>query len=143
MRVAARSTDKIRALGDVALFASCNRKELARIASLADTVEMPKGSTLTREGRPGREFFVIAEGQADVLVDGELVASLGPGAHFGEMALIDTGPRSATVVSRTPMTLFVLDCQSFSTLLNDAPPVARKLLKSLAVRIRHAENAPV
>ncbi|HVE90681.1 MAG TPA: cyclic nucleotide-binding domain-containing protein [Actinomycetota bacterium] len=141
MRATTRGTDKIRALGDVALFESCTRKELARIASLADTVDIGQGSVLTREGSPGREFFVIADGEADVHIDGEVVARLGPGSHFGEMSLLDQGPRTATVTARTPMTMFVLDGRSFGTLLNEAPAVAKKLLRTLAIRIRDAEGA--
>ncbi|HVL81664.1 MAG TPA: cyclic nucleotide-binding domain-containing protein, partial [Actinomycetota bacterium] len=104
-------------------------------------VEVPAGTVLTREGSPGREAFVIAEGRASVTLDGRAMAELGPGAFFGEMALLDRGPRSATVEALTPMTLFVLDARSFSSLLAETPSVVRKMLQTVAVRLRAYESA--
>jgi len=132
---------KVELLGGVPLFSACSKRELSRIASLADEVDVPEGKVLTREGDQGREFFVVVEGQARVMVgDRGRVSALGPGASFGEMSLLDQGPRSATVEAETDMQLLVLDARSFSSLLNEVPSVARKVLAAMAGRLRAAER---
>jgi CRP/FNR family transcriptional regulator, cyclic AMP receptor protein len=132
---------KVELLGRVPLFSACSKRELARIASLADEVDVPEGKVLTREGDPGREFFVVVEGKARVVVGGRgRLSALGPGASFGEMSLLDQGPRSATVEAETDMELLVLDARSFSSLLNEVPSVARKVLAAMAGRLRVAEK---
>jgi len=132
---------KVELLGGVPLFSACSKRELSRIASLADEVDVPEGKVLTREGDQGREFFVVVEGQARVMVgDRGRVSALGPGASFGEMSLLDQGPRSATVEAETDMELLVLDARSFSSLLNEVPSVARKVLAAMAGRLRAAER---
>lgn len=133
---------KIDVLRDVPLFKSCTDKELTKIASLVDEIEMPAGRTLAVEGRPGRECFVIADGEAVVTLQGDEIAHLGPGDVFGEMALIDHGPRSATVRATSPMRLFVLDPRNFSTLLARHRSVARKVLQAVVERLRTTEDAP-
>ncbi len=138
----ARKKGKIDVLQNVWLFSACTSKELGRIASLVDEAEVPKGATLTKEGAVGREFFAVADGKATAKLRGKKIASYGPGDFFGEMALIDQGPRSATITSDTPMKLYVLDSRSFSTLIDRHPAVARKILRGLAGRLRKAEKAP-
>lgn len=133
---------KIELLKRVSLFSACSDRELRRIASLADTLEVKEGAVLAREGRPGLEFFVIASGKAKVTIGRKRVASLGSGDFFGEMALLDQGPRVATVAAETPMTVYVLDSRSFSTMLGDVPTVARKILRGIAHRLRDAETGP-
>ena len=128
-------------LRGVSLFSACSKRELSRIASLADQIDVPKGKVLTREGEPGSEFFVVIEGQATVIVGKRgRIAPLGPGASFGEMSLLDQGPRTATVEAQTDMQLLVLDARSFSSLLADVPSVARKVLAAMAGRLRVAET---
>jgi CRP-like cAMP-binding protein len=107
-----------------------------------DEAEVPKGATLTKEGATGREFFAVADGKATAKLRGRKIASYGPGDFFGEMALLDQGPRSATITSDSPMKLYVLDARSFSTLIERHPAVARKILRGLAGRLRKAEKAP-
>lgn len=129
-------------LRDVPLFSACTRKELSLISKLADRVEIGAGDVLTQEGSPGREFFVIAEGTAAVDVRGKVVAKLGPGDFFGEMALLDLGPRAATVRAESPMTVYVIEQRDFGRLLDDVPVVARKILAGLAARLRQVQGAP-
>lgn len=129
-------------LADVVLFSGCNRKELAQVAALATEVEIPEGKVLAREGAPGREFYEILDGKASVSIDGAEVATLGPGDFFGEMALLDQGPRVATVTASTPLEVAVLDPREFSTLIEEHPGVAQKVLKVMAQRLRDAERAP-
>ena len=128
-------------LRGVSLFSACSKRELSLIASLVDQIEVPKGKVLTREGESGHEFFVIVEGQARVTVGQRgMVSPLGPGASFGEMSLLDHGPRAATVEAESDMQLLVLDARSFSSLLADVPSVARKMLAVMAARLRVAEK---
>ncbi len=125
----------IRQLGEVALLAQCSEKELRQIARLGTQVDVRDGKVLTQQGRPGREFFVIRDGKARCLIDDTQVAELGPGDYFGEMALLDDGPRHATVVADGPMDVWVFERREFSSLL-DAPSIARKILVVLARRER-------
>ncbi len=141
MKLMHQRDPKLAALAQVDLFRACTRRELAQIAALADLLEVPAGAVLTREGQPGREAFVIAEGRAHVTLKGRRVAELGPGAFFGEMSLLDRGPRSATVQATTDMTLFVLDARSFSGMLQQSPSVMRKMLQTVARRLRVFEEA--
>jgi CRP-like cAMP-binding protein len=133
---------KIRLLSGVSLFSACSRGELGRIASLVDQVDVPEGKVLAREGDPGWEFFVICEGKAKATKRGRKVASFGRGSFFGEMSLLDDGPRSATVTAETDMQLLVLSSRSFSRLISENPAVSRKLLRGMAERLRGAETAP-
>lgn len=127
-------------LRDVELFRSCTARELRRIASLVDEIEVPPGRVLAHEGRPGRECFVVTEGTGRVTLRGEELAGIGPGDVFGEMALIDQGPRSATVRTETRMRLLVMDPRGFSTLIAEHPGVARKILQALVERLRDTES---
>ena len=142
--MAFRSTkgNKIKLLKNVRLFSACNDKELGRIASLVDEVKVEKGRVLTKEGSPGGEAFIIAEGKASATLRKKTLASYGPGVLFGEMSLIDHGPRSATITADTDMHLLVLDPRSFTSLLDDVPSVARKIMRVLAERLRAVEKAP-
>lgn len=133
---------KIDVLSKVLLFSGCDRKELGQIASLATEIDIPQGKVLAEEGTPGREFYVILEGKASVSIDGKQVATLGAGDFFGEMALLDQGPRVATVTAEEEMEVAVLDPREFATLVEEHPGVARKILKGLAQRLRESERAP-
>ncbi|HVL80165.1 MAG TPA: cyclic nucleotide-binding domain-containing protein [Actinomycetota bacterium] len=133
---------KVNVLKNVSLFSACTNRELAQIASLVDEVDVSKGAVLTEEGGPGREFFAIIDGEAEVSLRKKKLATLGPGQFFGEMSLLDQGPRAATVKAATDMKLYVLDARSFSTLLDKHPAVARKILRGMAQRLREIEQAP-
>ncbi|MGH2813297.1 MAG: cyclic nucleotide-binding domain-containing protein [Actinomycetota bacterium] len=133
---------KVELLKKVSLFSACSDRELKRIASLADAVEVPEGKVLTKEGDPGREFFVIAEGQAKASIRGRAISDLKDGTFFGEMSLLDHGPRSATIVASTPMKLYVLDARGFGRFLEEVPIVARKIMRAMAERLRAADDAP-
>jgi CRP/FNR family transcriptional regulator, cyclic AMP receptor protein len=134
---------KVELLRGVSLFSACSNRELARIASLADEIEVPEGRVLIRQGEPGREFFVIIEGKAKVLRRGRRAKTLGPGAGIGELSLLDQGPRSATVTATSDMYLLVLDSRSFSSLIAEVPSVTGKIFRVMAERLRDAEQAGV
>ena len=133
---------KIRLLSGVSLFSACSRGELGRIASLLDQLDVPEGKLLVREGDPGREVFIVCEGRAKATKRGKKIASFDRGSFFGEMSLLDQGPRSATVIAETDMQLLVLDSRRFSSLIEENPSVSRKLLRGMAERLRGAETAP-
>lgn len=133
---------KNEALSNVILFSGCDSKEIAQIASLTTEIEVPAGKVLAKEGEPGREFYVILDGKADVEIGGSQVATLGPGDFFGEMALLDQGPRAATVKATSDMEVAVLDPREFVSLIEEHPAVARKVLKVMAGRLREAERNP-
>jgi len=133
---------KVAAIANVPLFSRCSKGELRRIAKLADEVDLRPGKVLTREGTRGREFFVLLEGTADVRSDSRLLPSLGPGDFFGEIALVDNGPRTATVRSATPMRMLVLGHAQFRDVLHQNGEIAVKILRAVTQRLRAATPLP-
>jgi len=123
-------------LAQVPLFSACSKRDLQQIARRAEIVDVPAGKVLVREGAAGAEFFVILEGTAEVSMHGEKVAGLGPGAFFGDLALLDKAPRNATVTAVTPMELMVLGQREFAAMIDEVPGFAHKLLSGLAHRLR-------
>lgn len=117
------------------IFAACSDEELRRIDQLADEATVPAGRAITEQGEIGNEFLVIRSGTADVLRDGELIAQLGPGDFFGELALLDGFVRQATVVATSELTMEVIDRRGFATLLEDVPSLSRAMLRTLAHRL--------
>jgi CRP/FNR family transcriptional regulator, cyclic AMP receptor protein len=123
-------------LASVPLFSACSKKELQLVARRAEDVNVEAGKVLVREGAAGAEFFVIVEGTAEVSRHGNKVAELGPGAFFGDLALLDKAPRNATVTAVTPMELVVLGQREFAGIIDEVPGFAHKLLAGLAHRLR-------
>ena len=133
---------KLKRLAQVQLFSACSNRELSRIAALTEEIDVPEGKVLIRQGEIGREAFVIVEGRARASIKGKGSSMMGPGACFGEMALLgDRARRSATVTAESDMRLLVLGSREFSTLVQDVPEVARKVLAAVAERLRTAERA--
>jgi CRP-like cAMP-binding protein len=102
--------------------------------------DVAAGTLLTRAGEPGEEFFLIIDGTARAEVSAEKHVLLHPGEFFGEMSLLDGGPRSATVVADTPVRLLVISRRHFSVLLKDVPGLTETLLVTLSRRVRQAEE---
>ncbi len=123
-------------LARVPLFSSCSKRELAQLASRTTEVSVPAGRVLVREDTPGYEFFVIVSGRAQVTRGGRLVAELGTGDFFGELALLDRGPRDATVTAVTDVRAIVLTRDEFLDALAVAPPMTLNLLSGLSRRLR-------
>ena len=121
-------------LKQVPLFQQLSKRELAQVAALADEIDLPAGRTLTTEGANGREFVVLVDGIADVSQDGEVVNTLGPGDYLGEIALVTGEPRTATVTTRSPSRLLVMNAASFRSLLHDAPQLKKRVLATAALR---------
>jgi len=135
----ATKTSHIEHLANVPLFSSLSRKDLTVLAKLCDEITVPAGKVLVKQGTVGYECFVIVEGEADVHRDGRGVTTLGPGAYFGELALLDKGPRTATVTALTDLTVIVMGPREFTTALSSIPGLSTKLMASLARRIRETD----
>lgn len=127
-------------LAQIPLFRACSRKELQTIARASDEVSLEAGRELITEGTPGHEAYVIIEGSARVERNGAVVAELGPGDHFGELALLDGGPRTATVVATSPLKVVVLGRREFAGVVDEVPGLANRLLTSLAGRVRELDE---
>jgi CRP-like cAMP-binding protein len=126
---------KIDLLKRVPLFAGCSMRELARIARIADEIDFVPGKVLIKEGAPGREFFIIAEGSADVRRNGRKIDTVGAGDFVGETALMTDHPRNATVTTTSPTVALVVTKQNFQRLVDENPPIALKLMQSMAERV--------
>jgi CRP-like cAMP-binding protein len=135
-----RKNAKIELLKSVPLFSECSRKHLNEIAGIADEIDLSDGKELTKEGRPGREFFVLIEGTADVKKGSRRVNRIGPGDFFGEIALVRQTPRTATVVATSPIRALVITDRSFRTLLEHQPEIQGKVMSALAARLGPDEN---
>jgi CRP/FNR family cyclic AMP-dependent transcriptional regulator len=135
-----RKNAKVELIKRVPLFAECSRKDLNEIAGIADEIDLREGKELTKEGRPGREFFVLIEGKADVKKGSRRVNTLGPGDFFGEIALVTQRPRTATVVTTAPVRALVITDRSFRSLLEHQPAIQGKVMSALAARLGPDEN---
>jgi CRP/FNR family transcriptional regulator, cyclic AMP receptor protein len=102
--------------------------------------EFSAGQPIATEGEGGLNFFVVESGSADVTVGGNSVATLGPGASFGEIALVDKSARSATVTATSDLRAYALPVWSFRSFAESRPTVTWKLLELLAERLRSAEH---
>ena len=124
------------------LFAACNKKQLGQVAAVTVPAEFKKGTVMTRQGAAGGLAFIIVSGRAEVVRDGKRLALLGPGDVVGELSLIDGQPRSATVTATSDLEVLELDRADLLKLVTKAPPFMRKLLESLAGRLRDVDLLP-
>jgi CRP-like cAMP-binding protein len=131
----------VKVLQGVTLFQGLTPPQLGQIARLAEDVEVAANKRLTVAGETGRELFVIVEGSAVVTTPQGRTVTLGPGQFFGEMSLIDGGPRSATVQASTPMRLLVVGHREFWALLSETPLIAKQIMRTLSHRLRDADAA--
>lgn len=129
------SSVDVKNLEKVPLFAGLSPKEREKVARWADTVDLPEGKHLLDEGRLPHEFFVIIEGEVEVLHDEKRLATLGPGDFFGEIALIEHGRRTASVVTTTPTTLAVMSPASFAAMRREMAEVALRIDDAIRERL--------
>jgi hypothetical protein len=129
-----RRDSKIETLRRLGIFSGLSDRELRRVAMFVDSVDLPAGHTLIREGERGHEFFVIAEGTVSVSQNGRQLGELGPGGWVGEIALMADTPRTATVATRTPARVFVTTERGFRQLVEGWRSIARQIEQSLAER---------
>lgn len=127
-------------LARVPMFSACTDKELEAIARRTTDVSLPAGEVVIHEGRIGYEFFVLVDGEVRVTRGEHELAKLGPGDFFGELALLERSPRTATVTTLTPIEAVVLTAQEFDAFLEEAPSVARTILQGVARRLRELDE---
>lgn len=126
---------KVEALKRTPLFEGLSKKELAKLARVTEDLQVEPGTVLCREGKLGREFFVIVDGEAEVTKDGKRIAMRTGGEFFGEIALITTTKRTATVTATTRLRCFILARGDFRRVLDENPAVQRKVMEALAERL--------
>jgi CRP/FNR family transcriptional regulator, cyclic AMP receptor protein len=131
------SDTKEKLIAGVPLFAGLSKKELGQVASIAEELDFQADKVLIREGAPGREFFILLEGSAEVTRDGESLATRGAGDFFGEIALVSDRPRVATVTTTAPSRALVLTERDFKALLTRSPEIALKVLQAVGERLPH------
>jgi CRP-like cAMP-binding protein len=128
---------KVELLKRVPLFAECSKSELGALATTADELDLREGTVLTREGRPGREFFVLVEGTVRVTKNGRKVAELREGDWLGEIALLTQSPRTATATATSPVRILVVTDRAFRQVVERMPSIALKVLASVGERLGH------
>jgi CRP-like cAMP-binding protein len=137
MRLFAVMADpKSAALARVPLFAHCGPRDLDFVASRSDEVDVSAGRQLVRQGQPGDSFYVLLDGQADVEVDGQPRAMLGPGDFFGEISMLDRGPATATVVTSTPARLMVMSHSQFRDAIKGNDDLLGHVMAAMGERLR-------
>ena len=128
-------------LPNIELFSELSKKELKNIAALMTPIQVKMGRVLTKEGDPGREFMIIIEGTATVKRKGRVLARLGPGDFFGELAIVAGVPRTATVIADTDMVIETLNRREFTSLLDESPRIAKKVLVGAVRRLHEIEES--
>ena len=132
--------EKLEHLRRVPLFAKMGTRELERLGALADEVEVGLDTVLAEQGRVGHEFFIVLEGRVMVLDGRTPVTTLGPGEFFGEIALIESVPRTATVRAEGIVHLLVIGHREFNALMDEFPTVRSAVMDALAERVRRTED---
>jgi len=127
---------KLDLIKGVPLFSGASKAELAKIAAIADQVDLPAGKTMIKEGDSGREFFALIDGTAEVTQGGQKIGKMmGPGDFFGEIALVSKAPRTATITTTSPVRALVITDRAFRQLLEHSPEIAVVVLTALAERL--------
>jgi CRP-like cAMP-binding protein len=127
-------------LAYVPLFRELNKRQLKHLAGLMDVADFMADAAIVREGTKSNAFYVVLKGQAVVTMGDRFLTRLVPGDHFGEIAAIDGGERSASVISETPVQLAVMTRMDLQKALRDDPEVALALMTALAQMVRRANK---
>jgi CRP-like cAMP-binding protein len=130
-----KAPNKIDILNKVPLFSGLSKRAMNEIAKITDEIDLPAGKELIREGDPGRQFFVLLEGEAEVRRRGRKVNTLGPGDFFGEIALVTERPTTAAVTLTEPTSALVISRPAFRRMLLAQPGVQLQVLETLAERV--------
>ncbi|HEX9381117.1 MAG TPA: cyclic nucleotide-binding domain-containing protein [Gaiellaceae bacterium] len=130
-----KASSKIDILNRVPLFAGVSKRGMNEIAKIADEIDLPAGKELIREGDPGRQFFVLLDGEAEVRRRGSKVNTLGGGDFFGEIALVTERPTTASVTLTEPSSALVISRPAFRRLLLAEPGIQLQVLEALADRV--------
>ena len=130
-----RADTRVDLIRGLPLFELCSKRDLRRIAALAEERDVAAGTELIREGEPGNEFYVVVEGDVEVRRRGRRVTRLGAGSFVGEIALLSRSPRTATVVATTPLHVLAISGRDFVALLDSLPELWLKVARTLADRV--------
>ena len=125
----------------VPLFEGLSTKQLKAVAELAEVARFMGGVAIVKEGVIGDCFYVVLTGQAKVVANGRTLTRLLPGSHFGEISLLDGGPRTASVVSETEMTLVMVEQRDFLGMLAEQPDISIALLEGMARAVRRMDRS--
>ncbi len=131
------SESKIDMLRKVPLFAGSTPKELEFLVGHTDEVDVTPGRTLITQGDSADTFYVLLQGEVDVSVDGKHRTTLGPGRFFGEISMLDRGSATATVVTKTPVTLMVMSHAQFRDAVKGNDQILLRVLSAAAEHLRH------
>ena len=134
--------EEVGLLRAIPIFAALPGASLEHLASRLVPVKFDAGTEIVRQGDPGYRFYLVGEGELDVLVDGKAVASLGPGEYFGEIALLRDIARTATVVARTPVSLYGLEREDFLAAVTSHAPSSRAAEAVVRGRLDGSQAAP-
>lgn len=130
-----KTPDKTEILKAVPLFGGLSKKSLTEVAKIADEIDLAEGKVLIKEGDPGRQFFVLLDGEADVRRNGRKVNTMKAGDFFGEISLVTERPTTATVTLTEPSTALVISRPAFRRMLLSQPAVQIQVLEALADRV--------
>jgi CRP-like cAMP-binding protein len=138
-----KQSEIIDVLAEVPLFSRCSKKDLQALARRVDVLSFEEGQTIVRQGGVGNAFYVLLDGFAAVRRSGRRVGRLGPGEYFGELALLDPGPRNADIEALSPVTVARLVARDFNEVLHSVPAISERLLAGLARRLREEDRRSV
>lgn len=130
-----RKQTKVDLISAVPLFSGLSKRDLERVALLADELGIHAGETIITEGARGREFFVLVEGTVRVSRGGRKLNQQTGGSFFGEIALVSDVPRTATVTAVTDLRVLVITDRAFRALMQEVPPIALKVMAALGERL--------
>lgn len=128
-------------LGAVPLFQDLSIKQLRKVVDLAEVARFMEGATLVKQGEIGDSFYVVLTGQAKVVANGRTINRLIPGDYFGEISLLDGGPRTASVLAETEMTLVIITQRGFLAMLAKDPEITICLLEGMARTVRRLDRS--
>jgi CRP/FNR family cyclic AMP-dependent transcriptional regulator len=130
-----RKDAKIELLRHVSLFAGCSKRELGEIALITDEIDFKPGKALIKQGEPGRQFYVILDGEVGVVRDGETLPQRGGTEFYGEISLVSGVPATATVTTTTATRALVISQRNFKTLLERSPNIQMRILRAFSARL--------
>lgn len=137
----ASTKSNVDTLRNISLFSECSAKELALVVKNSTERVLKAGTIIMDQGQTGREAYVLLEGSATIKRNGKKIGTAKTGAVIGELSLLDNGPRTASVIADTDVTLLVISERALKGAIDNIPAISRKLLKALATRVRELDRA--
>ncbi|MDP1794403.1 MAG: cyclic nucleotide-binding domain-containing protein [Acidimicrobiales bacterium] len=135
-----KKSDQLKALREVPLFASMSDRDLKAVLAGCREELYSDGQAIVREGQPGGPFFLLIEGQAKLTIGGKTKKTFGPGSYFGEIAMIDKGPRTGTIVAAGNVKALAIASWDFLALCEQDFKIAHKVMVGLAAQVRSLDK---